>query len=42
MEYDELTYTYIVLHLLDSVLLKVGKHDSTEKIWKKLEELYLP
>ncbi|KAL2471748.1 Uncharacterized protein Adt_39884 [Abeliophyllum distichum] len=40
-DFDELAYTFIILHLSNPVLRKVGKFDSTEKLWKKLEELYL-
>ena len=36
-DFDELAYTSIILHLSDPVLRKVGKFDSTEKLWKKLE-----
>ncbi|KAL2526103.1 Uncharacterized protein Adt_11157 [Abeliophyllum distichum] len=40
-DFDELAYTSIILHLSDPVLHKVEKFDSTEKLLKKLEELYL-
>lgn len=40
-EYDELTYTAIILHLSDTNLRKVGKLNSTKEFWQKLEDLYL-
>lgn len=39
--YDEFTYTSIILYLSDTVLKKVGKFDSTEKLWKKFDDLYV-
>ena len=31
-EKDELAYTSVILHLSDSVLRKVGKHDTTQEL----------
>lgn len=30
-----------MLHISDTILRKVGKHDFIQKLWKKLEDLYL-
>lgn len=38
-EFDELVYTLITIFFF--FLRKVDKYDSTEKLWKMLEEFYL-
>ncbi|KAK4395819.1 Retrovirus-related Pol polyprotein from transposon TNT 1-94 [Sesamum angolense] len=40
LENDEYAYSSIILNLSDSVIRKVGKHNSTKDLWNKLEELY--
>ncbi|KAL2245959.1 UNVERIFIED_CONTAM: Retrovirus-related Pol polyprotein from transposon TNT 1-94 [Sesamum indicum] len=39
-ENDEFAYSSIILNLSDTVLLKVGKQNSSKELWDKLEELY--
>ena len=38
---DEMTYSTILLNLLDEVLRLVDEATTTAELWKKLESLYL-
>ena len=40
-EVDEIAFSTIILHLLDSILRKVDEAKSTAELWKKLEALYM-
>ncbi|KAL0361589.1 UNVERIFIED_CONTAM: hypothetical protein Sradi_3843400, partial [Sesamum radiatum] len=40
LENDEFAYSSIILNLSDSVIRKVGNHNSAKELWDKLDELY--
>lgn len=40
-KYYEIAYTSIILYLSDTILWKIEKFDSTNELWKKLDDLYL-
>ncbi|KAL6511151.1 hypothetical protein OROGR_022275 [Orobanche gracilis] len=39
-EIDEFAYSAIILNLSDSVIRRLGKHNSAKDLWEKLEETY--